>query len=415
MTYFAKTGGDKAVLLLGILLIIILLVGSFLLIQNRCKNSKIKKAFYMALILQIIILVVDNYIYPFPTIDMDAHAFESHGWRSYLLNINEGRGAYNYYFINPIYKMIGIRVAIIFGALNIFFNVLINLNLYKILILIMRRKKIIETCMYLSLLSPITLITRAGILREALIVLFLSYSLLYFIKGYKNKNLEKKYLLISFILVGLAAVFHSGVIFVASGYIIYLLRNNKNSKVQSLILLLIIIIVFFIFKDSFLKKFGEMDAEQIIKQQNYKSLTNAGSSYLKGANIDSIGKTILYLPLRIFYFLYSPTPDMIRGVLDIGVFLLNSTIYIYTTYFSWKYFKILKNKIQRKKIILLKSLFISFCTTVIVFSIGTSNAGTATRHRDKIVLFLIVIYGILKEEYEKKKSLRKRRRIYNGI
>lgn len=412
MTYFAKTGLDGTVLFLGIIVIIVLIIGSFLLIQYKCKNSKIKKVFYLALILQIIILVIDNYIYPVPTIDVDAHTFESRGWNSYILNMSIGKSAYNRYFINPIYNFIGVRVAVIFGALNIFFNILINLNFYKILEMILKRKKNIEICMCLSLLSPITLITRTGILREALIVLFVSYSLLYFIKAYKNKSMEKRYLPLSFIFVGLASIFHSGVIFIASGYFIYLLRNNKNSKIQSFLLLLIISLLFFIFKDSLLKNFGAMDSEQIIKQQNHKALINAGSSYLKGANIDSIGKTILYLPLRIFYFLYSPTPDMIRGVIDIGVFLLNSTIFIFTTYFSIKYFKIVKKKMNTKKKILLKSLFISFFMTVVTFSIGTSNAGTAMRHRDKIVLFLILMYGILKDEYEEQK--RKKRRI-NGI
>ncbi|MGL4358061.1 MAG: hypothetical protein ACRCSY_05110 [Cetobacterium sp.] len=406
MIYFARAENDKFVLFLGVILIILLVLGSYLLIEKKCENSKIKKVFYIALILQIIILLVDNYFYPFPTIDKDARAFERYGWTSYLLGVNEGRGAYNYYFINPIYKIIGFRVAILFGTLNIFFNMLININLYKILKMLIDNRKVIEKSMYLSLLSPITLITRAGILREALIVLFISYSLLYFVKGYKYKQFEKKNLLFSFIFIGLASIFHSGVIFIATGYLIYLLKNIQTSKIQSLILLIIIIGLFFIFKDSFLKKFGDIDTAQIIKQQNYKSITNAGSAYLKGANIDNIGKTILYLPLRIFYFLYSPTPDMIRGVLDIGVFLFNSTIYIYTTYFSLKYFKVIKKRILKKKRLFLISLFLSFFSTLVVFSIGTSNAGTAMRHRDKIIIILLIIFAILKDEYEKYKMNR---------
>lgn len=403
MGYFQASGSDSIILIAGISIIIILIFISIMTINKKCNDKKIKHVFYIALFFQIIILIIDNYIKPFPTLEWDPRAFEMLGWISYLENISIGRGAYNLYFINPIYKFLGIRIALIFGALNIFFHILINLNLYYILKKIIKNLKNRRRLLYISILSPMSLIIRAGILREAIMILLLSYSLKYFIEAFLNKQREKIFLIISFLFLGLSSVFHSGIIFMGSGYIYYLLKNKK-SKFLNLIIFSIIGVSLIIFKDSLLGKFGNIDTEQIIQQQNYVSLKSGGSAYLIDTNIDSLETTLLYLPVRIFYFLYSPTPDLIRNIMDLGVFLLNSMIYIYLTIIGYKNYRKLKNKINLQEINIIKALGISIILTIVVFSIGTQNAGTAVRHRDKIIIFIIVLFGILQDKIENKRK-----------
>ena len=114
----------------------------------------------------------------------------------------------------------------------------------------------------------------------------------------------------------------------------------------------------------------------------------------------------MYLPLLMFYFLYSPTPEMFRGVLDILTFVLNSIIFIYFTIGTFYFYLKEKKKftLLEKKII--KCLTVSALLTIVVFSVGTRNFGTAIRHRDKVLPILTVIFAISRNRYiiEKEKE-----------
>lgn len=407
MPYFQSAGGGADILLSGILILIFLIFISIFIINKKVKVKTIKNAFYIALFLQIIILLIDNYIKPFPTLEFDPRAFEHFGWYSYQNDMNMGRGIYNEFFINPIYKLIKIRVALLFGAINIFFHIIININLFEILKKIIKNRKIINICMYISILSPMTLINRAGILRESIIVLLLSYSLKYFIKYIYGKNNIN--IILAILLIGLTTLFHGGCLFLGLGYALYLLKGQKNQKVLQIIIFTVAIVMLFVFKDRLLLKIGGGDIENILEVSNSKTLRAAGSAYLKNVQMNSTPKLILFLPLKIFYFLYSPTPDMFRGPMDIGVFLINSTIYIFLTYGIFKYRKKIVRKLNIKEEAVVNYLLISIIAGLIVFSIGTHNAGTAVRHRDKIMIFFIVVYAVLRNRYEieRKKNVRR--------
>ena len=407
LAYYRLAGQDPVILYVGILIIVLLVVISTIIIENKVKNKKIKLMFYLGLIIQLIILIIDNYFYAFPTIWIDPRVFEISGWKSYLLGIGIGRGAYNSYIVNPIYKILKLRVAVTFGAMNILFHILTSIGIYEILKKLKTRKNIVEILMGIAILSPISLVMRTGIQREAIIILFVTYSLKDFIEYLLKKNSLK--MLRAFVFVGLASVFHGGVIFIASGYIISLINMKKSQKFSQYFLFIVALILFLIFKDILLEKVGGGDVEAILFANNRDILKNAGSGYLKNISTTNLGEIVIYLPLFMFYFLYSPTPEMIRGALDVITFTLNSSIFIYLTIYGYYMYIKIKNKLNflEKKIV--KSLFISLIFTVIVFSIGTRNAGTAMRHRDKVVPILIIIFGILQNRYfsikeEKKKE-----------
>ena len=395
-SYFAESGSDPIILVLSILIIIFLLAISIATIEINCKNQKIKNILYIGLLLQLGVVIVDHFVTAFPTIELDPRAFERGGWYSYLFDINIGRGKYNYWIINPIYKILKIRVAIIFSAINVFLTILINLNIYIILKKINTNKKLLKLLMTIVVLSPISLIMKAGIQREAIIIAFLSYSLKDFIDYTYSKNFIK--IFFGFFFCGMAALFHSGVIFLSCGYLIYLMDGKSSKKIYQYLILILILILFLIFKDSLLKTVGGGDIDQIIQWNNMTFLKEAGSAYLTSISTTSLGQIFLFLPLFMFYFLYSPTPEMIRGVLDIATFILNSSIYIYfTIYGFYLYTKIKRRLLYREKKII-KALFISLISTIMVFSIGTRNAGTAMRHRDKILPALVVCFAIIKNK-----------------
>lgn len=405
LAYYNLAGRNPVILYVGIVIMVLLISISIILIENKVKNKKIKLMFYLGLVIQLIILIIDNYFYAFPTIWIDPRVFEISGWTSYLLDTSLGRGAYSAYIVNPIYKILKLRVAVIYGAMNILFHILTNLGIYEIFQKLKIRKKTLEILMGIGILSPISLVMRTGIQREAIIILLVTYSLRDFIEYLLNKNSLK--MLRAFIFIGLASLFHGGIIFVASGYTILLFANKKSQKSSQYLLFVIIIILFIIFKDTLLEKVGGGDVEAILFANNRDTLKNAGSGYLKNISTSSLGQIVIYLPLFMFYFLYSPTPEMIRGVLDIITFLLNSSIFIYLTIYGCFIYIKTKNKLNflEKKIV--KSLFISLVFTIGVYSIGTRNAGTAMRHRDKIVPILIVMFAVLQNRYYLIKRLKK--------
>ena len=397
MPYFKAMGGEPVALIVGILSMILLLIISLIIINSIIKEKKIKIILIIMILIQLGVAFIDNYIRVFPLLEYDPRAFEGLAWFSYENNVNIGRGAYNYYILNPIYKIIRVRSAMVFEVLNILFSLLINLNLYEILKKLRIKKNLLVLMIGVSALSPISLIYRTGILREATIILFISYSLKNFIFYCVDK--DNLAMIKAFIFIGIGAMFHSGAIFIVSGYMIALSGGRKNQKIYQFLILILGIIGFILFKDSLLEKVGGGDIENILLANNRDSLKMASSGYLKSISTNSLIQIVIYLPLFVFYFLFSPTPDMFRGVIDIISFLLNSSIYIYLILGSLYYLKNLKrglNPVEKK---ILKCLFLSAIFTIAVFSIGTRNAGTAIRHRDKIVPLLIAIFSIIKNRY----------------
>ena len=408
MPYYAATNGDIAALLVGILSIIVLIVLSTILINSKVKENNIKKMLFLMVFFQIIIVVIDNYITVFPLMGFDPRAFEGLAWFSYENNVNVGRGEYNYFVLNPIYKLIGVRAATVFGVVNIFANLLINLNLYTILKKLKLERKILKFLILISALSPISLIFRSGILREAIIIMFISYSLKSFIEYVLMNN--KFELIKSFLYVILGSVFHGVAIFIGAGYAISLVMGKKNQKQYQILFFILFAIGFILFKDKLLESVGGGNIDEMVRLADiYNSLNDAGSGYLKSVSTDSLGKIIMYSPLLIFYFLYSPTPEMLRGVLDVATFLLNSSIFILLTIGSIKKYQSIKKYLNLKEKRIIKSLLVSFIFTTFVFSVGTRNSGTAIRHRDKVVLPIIIIYGILENRCLLKKINKKHR------
>lgn len=397
MPFYKVIGREPTALMVGVLSMILLVMISLIIINVKIKEKKIRIILIIMILVQLGVAFIDNYIRVFPLLEYDPRAFEALAWFSYENNINVGRGAYNYYILNPVYKIIKVRSAMVFEVLNILFSLLINLNLYEILKKLKINKSLLILMIGISALSPISLIYRTGILREATIILFISYSLKNFIFYCIDK--DNIAIIKSFVFIGVGAIFHSGAIFIAGGYMIALSGGKKNQKIYQLLILIIGILGFILFKDSLLEKVGGGDIDAIVRANNYTSLKMASSGYLQSITTESLTQIVVYLPLFIFYFLFSPTPDMFRGVIDIISFLLNSSIYIYLILGSLYYLRNLKRSLKPVEKKILKCLFLSAIFTIAVFSIGTRNAGTAIRHRDKIVPLLIVIFSIIKNRY----------------
>jgi hypothetical protein len=105
---------------------------------------------------------------------------------------------------------------------------------------------------------------------------------------------------------------------------------------------------------------------------------------------------MIYAPLKIFYFLFSPMPWDIRGLPDAIAFLFDSLFYIVIVP---KIFKDLLNLgSNRKDKLIFRTLLFSFILVTGVHAMGTIASGTAVRHRYKGLSLLIILWMILEEE-----------------
>ena len=115
-----------------------------------------------------------------------------------------------------------------------------------------------------------------------------------------------------------------------------------------------------------------------------------GSSYARYVgDAKTPVRMLIYAIPRFMYYLFSPFPWQWRGFKDIMTFLMSSAVYLLIFIDAFRYLRIADKK-DEKRNLLLAILLIALVTTAI-FSWGVVNTGTATRHRDKI----IVMYGLL--------------------
>jgi hypothetical protein len=153
--------------------------------------------------------------------------------------------------------------------------------------------------------------------------------------------------------------------------------------------------------DFFFGKFANI--EEVSDIYGVASARIGGSQYLTGISINNFWQLILYSPIYMFYFLTSPLPMDWRGFGDILAFSIDGIFYIYflfySVYFSRKY---------RFKNYIFIGTIISILATVFIFGVGVQNAGTAMRHRHKIVPIIIIAYAMV-QDYKFK------RRIDNNI
>lgn len=119
-----------------------------------------------------------------------------------------------------------------------------------------------------------------------------------------------------------------------------------------------------------------------MNQFNYEI---GGSAYLSEITVRSLRDTIIFLPLKLIYFLFSPLPTNWRGLIDIIPFFIDSIWYFICLYYIVRRLK----KTPYHCFVL--AIGIGWLATAFVFGIGTWTAGTAIRHRNKIFAVLLML------------------------
>lgn len=311
-----------------------------------------------------------------------------------LSNLGNTSGGIFSDLMGILFRIIGDQ-RIIGQYINVLFGLSIIFIIYRILQVFECDSDIVTCILFITSFFPTSLIMSSIFLREIIPTFLVATSLLHFSKWVKkSKNLDA---ILSLILIGLASMFHSGVIGITLGYFFGFLfysrsRNKLQFSFKTVIsfFLLISVIIFGItfFKDALFGKFQNID--DIADIYNTANFRRGGSAYLTSITITNPFELIIYGPLKAFYFLTSPLPFDWRGGADIFTFLSDSILYLFTLIYFLKNRKGLGSR-KTESIIIMCMLIGSS----VIFGIGVGNAGTAVRHRQKLVPIFYVLIALI--------------------
>lgn len=279
--------------------------------------------------------------------------------------------------------------------LNILISTLGLIYMYKITQIFGVDKRATWFILLIIAFLPTSLILSSVLMRDCLVQNFLIFSLYYFSLYTKRRNILL--LIMSFVCLLIASVFHSGVFVLIIGIIYYLIKEqNRNlGDISSKLLFILCVCVALLYEsDTILSKFSglEKDENEIFEQLND---ARGGSVYLENLNTSNYFLAILFTPIKMLYFLLSPMIWDFRFYGDLVMFLSDSLVYYFLLYNILKYGKFF-NRLYTK------SLIIGGLIVLIAFANGTHNTGTAARHRYKVLPVLCILYGVT---YSKKNKV----------
>lgn len=368
--------------------------------QLKGIQKQIKLMIIAGFLLRIILVVIDVFIIRLPETGYDDADFYrksvwlyNNGYQNFSQNIYGGFFtkilSVSYYIIGPS-RLSAQYINVLFFAIAmvLFAKALVNFNISS------RNSAVV---MFLICFMPNAILHNSILRRETIIELFVCGSIFFFSKWRKNARISNALLAILFMMF--ASLFHTVFIFGALILSLYLLLYNKQKERVSFsvknmgklsVMLVIVLMIGVSFLSMFNNKFSSLDSMDDV----YTAANRArgGSVYLQGYEVNSVGQLILFTPLKLFFFLFSPVPWMFRNAMDIILFILDALVYIV----------LIVKVFSGQKTTVPKLMMTLFVTISIIFALGTFNSGTAIRHRFSVLPFLLVAYATSNEERDKR-------------
>lgn len=292
------------------------------------------------------------------------------------------------FWLTGVHRVVAQYMNVLFGISVV---LIVNAIMTRLSVGSVRRVRVIA---FVALL-PNTLIMSAIFLREAIIAFLLAVSVYAFARWFRGGRALSLLVVVAAVLT--ASLFHSGVIAVGAGYMMVAVVYRRDVNRfgfgwQSLVYLaLFAVFIWFVlaqYPDLFLGKFANLETEQdLITSANRRE---GGAQYLSNLTVESYGDMALIGPLRAFYFLGSPLPWDARGAVDLFTFLTDALFYLGAPALFFK----VRKRLTRGERMLGYALIIVIIIASLVFGAGVSNAGTAVRHRFKLVALLMALLGV---------------------
>lgn len=386
-------------------LIFILVHVVFIIYYIVFTEGKYKNILLLGLILRLVILFADIYHW-FPVLHSGADSETFHGIAKTNQIYDEQRKLTNYTpFLTFLYSITH-SSRIIAQYFNLVMGVSILFIVRKIFEILDIDNKIALISMIILACMPNFVIFSGILLREAWVEFFVILSVYFFVRWFIGGNSLNIPLCMGSIL--LAAVMHSGTLVVIMGYILAFTSYNPSTgqvqfsshSISFIIIATVMILLLGDSSDMFTGKFQSASSSDGLLA-TINADTTGDSAYLTWVKADSLWMGLVFSPLKMFYFLFSPLPTNWRGFGDVIAFMIDSSFYIFLCWNIARNYR-LSNKFGSIKLFLL----IGFIISVFVFAFGTYTAGTALRHRAKLLPMLTVLYAVsssslnIKEESE---------------
>lgn len=390
----------------GSIIRIFLILLQTVVIFYDLSNSEFLRNFQLPLVIgylfRLFLLFFDIYgrqIYVLPNASADADMFYE---EAVLFVTTRTMGTHGKYFsmlMGEIFSFIG--TSKLFGQyILMLFSIVSIIMLAYVLKELDIKNEVIYGVVGLVGLLPNFAILSSVFLRESIVTMLISISL-YCYAIWIKRGSEVAFVM-SLVVCLCGAVFHSGSIGLIIGFVIARMFYDKPSGDIRLRVGNVGFAVLLFFALSFLYlNYGNVFFGKLLNIENISDIGSTvergGSSYARyvGNSSNPLNMIIYTIP-RIIYFLFSPFPWQWRGISDVIAFVFSAVFYFISV----------KNIIQelfngefKNKNVAILFLIIALCGTF-VFAWGTTNTGTASRHRDKMIILYSVLYAISRENRE---------------
>lgn len=236
--------------------------------------------------------------------------------------------------------------------------------------------------------------------REPMLMLFMLLYLRYSYRYYEDCKLGS--LLLSILFLIPAMILHTSMVAMMALTILIIMtrKSGTTHKVVNVLAKsilaagMIAAFVYMLVNGIGTEKFGvsggvELSISDISRVGNLSASGRA--AYLQGVTFTSPWLTLLFLPVRVIYFLYTPFAWMVSEAVDV-LGLLDAVLYMFLTIYVFRKQRLLKRqpqKSQAERFIVL--LLILLLAVTVMFAAVTSNYGTAIRHRCKLFPIILLI------------------------
>jgi len=373
----------------------------FMTILFKLKDKVIGNVLIIAFALRIGLALFNAFISNLPDSGADAASFERVGWEytqawKMGLEANSHSAAYIYSKVIGVIYFISGRVPLLAQFVNVVLGVFIVYYVYKIIIELGATKRSAQIGSVITALFPTLCLYSAITMRENFISFFAIVSVFYFLKWLNSGTVSKLVLAVAFLL--LSSALNGAMILLGIAYAIFFIFYKAKIKKWRLVSKqtffgIFIVTLGIILFSSFLMNKLPSDLSLVFSPDymggRVTTSARGGAAYLVGFTPNSILDIIIQTPVRMVYFLFAPFPWMISSPGQI-LGLIDSLLYLVLVFYLIRGFRYLKKYNNPAFWAVALMLLIMTAT----FAWGTSNFGTAIRHRQKIVWLIIVVSSL---------------------
>ena len=386
--------------LLGLFVVLLgsiaLLVASFRLAEARVRNLVL-----LAFLLRLGLAFIHAYIVPLPDSKADALTFERLGWEAAEAWLSGGgapalSGAYLYSaWIGVLYFLFG-RIPLLAQFTNVLLGTFTVYITWKLSFLITESRRAALIAAWITALFPTLNLYSAITMRESFIVFFTITSVYCFVLWLKCGRLGQ--MIGAGILLLAATALHDGMVCIGLVYALFFSFYHPKSKrwtafsADSIFVITLIIAVTVALRGFLRDKLPDnillIFSPDYLGQHTMVAAKDR-AAYLPGLVPGSVADMLWQTPLRMLYFLYTPFPWMVSSPADV-VGLIDALLYAFLSIYFMKGLASLRNRNR----VLFWGITLILIVFLGTFAWGTSNYGTAIRHRQKIVWLLSITAAI---------------------